>query len=67
MFVARRPVWREARLPLLALTLWPLAGIVAALARFDELVDGRRAEHLAVLAALTLIGAGLLLVTRAEA
>jgi hypothetical protein len=67
LFVARRPVWREARLPLLAVTLWPLAGIVAALLTFDDLESGRRAGYLIALVVLTLIGGGLLLVTREQA
>lgn len=67
VFAACRPAWREARLPLVALMLWPLAGIVAALSTFDDLESGRRAGYLAVLGVLTLIGAALLLLGRETA
>jgi hypothetical protein len=63
-FSWRRPSVREARLPLLALTLWPLAGVLAGLRSFDDLAASRRAGYLAVLATLAVLAAAALSAAR---
>jgi hypothetical protein len=57
LFVARRPTRREARLPLLALTLWPFAGLLAGLRSFDDLASGNRVGYLVALGILTTLAA----------
>jgi hypothetical protein len=39
-FAALRSTWRETQMPLVALVLWPVAALVAALLHLDELRDG---------------------------
>jgi hypothetical protein len=51
-----RSAVREALLPLLALTLWPLAGLLAGLRSYDDLASGNRAGYLVVLGALAVLG-----------
>jgi hypothetical protein len=55
-FAWRRSAVREAWLPLLALTLWPLAGLLAGLRSWDDLASGNRVGYLVGLAALSLLG-----------
>lgn len=56
-YVARRPNRDDARVPVLALTAWPVAGLVGAIVRLDDFRSGMpRALYLAGLCALALAG-----------
>ena len=53
LFAAVRNRGHEAAFPMLALVLWPAAGVVAAIRSFDDLQpSGRRAAYLVLLGAL---------------
>ena len=67
VFVVVRNRWHEARTPLLALTLWPVGGLVGALRSFDDLAPpGRRAVYLVGLAVAGAAGALVLAAGRAR-
>jgi hypothetical protein len=67
VFVVVRNRWHEARTPLLALTLWPVGGLVGALRSFDGLTpSGRRAAYLVGLAVGAAAGALVLAAGRAR-
>jgi hypothetical protein len=54
-YAAARARWDEARLPVVALVAWPLAGLAAALTRLDQLGSGApRAVYLTGLLALAI-------------
>jgi hypothetical protein len=55
-FSWRRANARECSLPLLSLTLWPVAGLVAAARSFDDLTSGTRTGYLVALAVLAGLG-----------
>lgn len=56
VFAAGRNRSHEAAFPMLALVLWPVAGIVAAVRSFDDLQpSGRRTGYLLLLAALAVL------------
>jgi len=58
VFAVVRNRWHEARTPLLALTLWPVGGLVGALRSFDDLApSGRRAVYVVALAVAAAAGA----------
>jgi hypothetical protein len=63
-FAALRDRWNEARLPLLALTLWPAAALGVALARFDDLDSDRRSAYLVVVAIVLVVSAAMLIAGR---
>ncbi len=57
LFAAWRNRSHEAAFPMLALVLWPAAGIVAAIRSFDDLQpSGRRLAYLLLLAVLAVLG-----------
>jgi hypothetical protein len=59
--------WDAARLPVVALVAWPLAGLAAALTRVDQLGSGApRALYLAGLIVLAILAAGVLAIGRVE-
>jgi hypothetical protein len=67
VFVVVRNRWHEARTPLLALTLWPVGGLVGALRSFDDLAPpGRRAAYLVGLAVAAVAGELVLVAGRAR-
>jgi hypothetical protein len=67
-FAAVRKRWNEARTPLLALTLWPLAAAVAAIRSWDDLAPtGRRAGYVTVAVALAVVGLAMLAASRSTA
>ncbi len=57
IFAAVRNKSREAWIPGLALTLWPLAGLAAALRTSGEMAADRRIGYLAALLVLLVLGA----------
>ncbi|MGH9051105.1 MAG: hypothetical protein ACRDY4_15360 [Acidimicrobiia bacterium] len=67
LFVVVRNQWNEARTPLLALTLWPVGGLVGALRSFDDLApSGRRAASVVGLGVAAAAGALVLVAGRAR-
>ncbi|MGH9033947.1 MAG: hypothetical protein ACRDZV_17625, partial [Acidimicrobiia bacterium] len=67
LFVVVRNRWNEARTPLLALTLWPVGGLVGALRSFDDLApSGRRAASVVGLGVAAAAGALVLVAGRAR-
>jgi uncharacterized BrkB/YihY/UPF0761 family membrane protein len=63
-FAALRDRWNEARLPLLALTLWPAAALAVALARFGDLDSDRRSAYVVVVAIVLVVSAAMLIAGR---
>jgi hypothetical protein len=64
LFSWRRSAVREARLSLVALTLWPFAGLLAGLRSYDDLVSADRTGYFVVLAVLAVLGGAALSNTR---
>jgi hypothetical protein len=56
LFAWSRSAVREARLSLLALTLWPVAGLLAGLRSYDDLASADRGGYFVGLAALAVLG-----------
>jgi hypothetical protein len=56
-FAAVRNRWNEARIPLLALALWPAAALLAALTRYGDLVTSRRVVYVVVVAVVLVVSA----------
>ena len=54
---AVRDRWNEARIPLLALALWPAAALLAALTRYGDLVTTRRVAYVIVVAIVLVVSA----------
>jgi hypothetical protein len=67
-FAAVRPTWEESRVPLFALAAWPVAGLVAAALRFDDLRSGAPGVlYVAGLGVLAVVGIGVLVARLAVA
>jgi hypothetical protein len=67
-YAAVRARWEEARVPVLALTVWPACVLGAALLRIDDLRSGAaRPAYLAALAGLAVIGGTVLAAGRERA
>jgi hypothetical protein len=56
-FAAVRDRWNEARIPLLALVLWPAAALLAALTRYGDLVPSRSVAYVIVVSVVLVVSA----------
>ena len=56
-FAAVRHRWNEARIPLLALALWPVGALLAALTRYGDLVTSRRVAYVIVVGVVLVVSA----------